>query len=132
MQGRRSDASTGRVSVAGREVPAMQPGENDVLLVIDVQNDFCPVGALAVPRGDEVVPVVNRLGRRFPHVVLTQDWPPPGHSSFASTHTGRHPFETIDLPYGPQTLWPDHFLQERECAAFYRCLHLPPAHLRVA
>src|SRR5260221_595889 len=84
----------------GREVPVMQPADSDVLIVIDVQNDFCPGGALAVPRGDEVVPVANRLGRRFSHVVLTQDWPPPGHSSFASTHAGRQAFETIGLAWG--------------------------------
>lgn len=81
---------------------------NDVLIVVDVQNDFCPGGALAVPRGDEIVPIVNRLAARFHSVVLTQDWHPPGHFSFASTHPGKNPFETIAAPYGPQVLWPDH------------------------
>jgi nicotinamidase/pyrazinamidase len=109
----------------------MQPTDSDVLLVIDVQNDFCPGGALAVPRGDAVVPVVNRLGRRFQHVVLTQDWHPPGHSSFASTHPGRASFETIDLAYGAQTLWPDHCVQGSDGAAFHRDLHLPHAELVV-
>jgi len=107
----------------------MQPADGDVLLVIDVQNDFCPGGALAVPRGDEVVPVVNRLGRRFQHVVLTQDWHPPGHSSFASTQAGRRPFDTIDVAYGPQTLWPDHCIQDTDGAAFHRDLRLPHAEL---
>ncbi|MFA5600577.1 MAG: nicotinamidase, partial [Phenylobacterium sp.] len=74
----------------------------DILIAVDVQIDFCPGGALAVPRGDEVVPVINRLAERFDHVVLTQDWHPPGHSSFASSHPGRAPYETIELSYGRQ------------------------------
>jgi nicotinamidase/pyrazinamidase len=109
----------------------IRPGESDVLIVIDVQNDFCPGGALAVPRGDEVVPVVNRLGRRFQHVVLTQDWHPADHSSFASTHAGRAPFETIDLAYGAQTLWPDHCVQDSAGAAFHPDLAVPHAELVV-
>jgi nicotinamidase/pyrazinamidase len=107
------------------------PQESDVLLVVDVQNDFCPGGALAVPEGDAVVPVVNRLGERFAHVVLTQDWHPPGHRSFASAHPGAKPFETINLPYGPQTLWPDHCVQDTAGAAFHRGLRLPRAELVV-
>ena len=107
----------------------MRPTDSDVLLVIDVQNDFCPGGALAVSRGDEVVPVVNRLGAAFAHVVLTQDWHPSGHHSFASAHPGRKPFETIELAYGPQTLWPDHCVQGTAGAAFHRDLHLPHAEL---
>ena len=103
--------------------------ETDALLVIDVQNDFCPGGALAVAGGDEIVPLVNRLGERFPHAVLTQDWHPPGHGSFASSHPGRKPFETIELAYGPQTLWPDHCVQESAGAAFHRELCLPRAEL---
>src|ERR1041384_8862357 len=86
-------------------------GAHDGLPVVDRQNDFCPGGALAVPRGDEVVPVINRLAQRFAHVVLTQDWHPPGHRSFASTHPGRKPYETITAAYGPQILWPDHCVQ---------------------
>ena len=89
------------------------------LIVIDVQNDFCPGGALAVAGGDEIVPLVNRLIGEFEHVVLTQDWHPAGHSSFASTHDGRQPFETIDMPYGPQTLWPDHCVQGTKGAQFH-------------
>jgi nicotinamidase/pyrazinamidase len=109
----------------------MQPADSDVLLVIDVQNDFCPGGALAVPRGDEVVPVVNRLGQSFEHVVLTQDWHPPGHNSFASVHPGRRPFETIALADGQQTLWPDHCVQDSDGAAFHCDLHVPHAELVV-
>ncbi len=84
---------------------------SDVLIVVDVQNDFCPGGALPVPRGHEVVPIINRLAARFRNVVLTQDWHPPGHFSFASTHPGKKPLETIAAPYGPQVLWPDHCVQ---------------------
>src|SRR5712692_11337664 len=91
----------------GREEQMMRPGEKDVLLVVDVQNDFMPGGALAVPGGDEVVPVINQLAARFENVVLTQDWHPRGHASFASSHPGRKPFETIQLHYGKQVLWPD-------------------------
>ena len=87
---------------------AVEP--RDVLLVIDVQNDFLPGGALAVPRGDEVLPLVNRLMRTFDHVVVTQDWHPAGHISFATTHAAK-PFDAITLPYGQQTLWPDHCVQ---------------------
>jgi nicotinamidase/pyrazinamidase len=107
----------------------MRLTETDVLLVIDVQNDFCPGGALAVAGGNEIVPLVNGLGQGFQHVVLTQDWHPPGHGSFASSHPGRKPFETIDLAYGPQTLWPDHCVQESAGAAFHPDLHLPHAEL---
>ena len=92
--------------------------DTDALIVIDVQNDFCPGGALAVGGGDEIVPLVNRLIDASPHVVLTQDWHPAGHSSFASVHTGKAPFGTIDLAYGPQTLWPDHCVQGTKGADF--------------
>jgi nicotinamidase/pyrazinamidase len=109
----------------------MRPDESDVLLAVDVQNDFCPGGALAVARGDEIVPLVNRLGERFPHVVLTQDWHPPGHRSFASAHPGRHPFETIEVDYGAQTLWPDHCVEGTPGAAFHSGLWLPRAELIV-
>ena len=93
--------------------------DDDVLLIIDVQNDFCPGGALAVADGDAVVPVVNRLIERFDHVVLTQDWHPSGHSSFATAHPGSAPFETIGMAYGQQTLWPDHCIQGTPGAAFH-------------
>jgi nicotinamidase/pyrazinamidase len=93
--------------------------DRDVLIVVDPQLDFCPGGALAVPQGDEIVPAVNRLARQFAHVVLTQDWHPAGHASFASAHPGRAPFETVTLAYGPQTLWPDHCVQGTPGAAFH-------------
>jgi nicotinamidase/pyrazinamidase len=96
----------------------MKVGENDVLLVIDVQNDFCPGGNLAVPEGDKVVPLINDLSRRFAHVVATQDWHPAGHHSFASVHPGRQPYETIEVAYGPQVLWPDHCVQGTQGAEF--------------
>jgi len=99
------------------------------LIVVDVQNDFCPGGALAVPKGDEVVPVINRLAARFDNVVLTQDWHPRGHASFASSHAGRKPFETIDLPYGKQVLWPDHCVQGSTGAAFHKALEITKAQL---
>ena len=103
-------------------------GDNDVLIVVDVQNDFCPAGALAVPRGDEVVPIVNRMAARFRNVVLTQDWHPRRHLSFASSHPGRQPFETIAAAYGPQVLWPDHCVQGTPGAAFHpRCKFPMPA-----
>ena len=91
---------------------------NSVLLVMDVQNDFLPGGALAVPRGDEVVPRVNRLASKFANVILTQDWHPPDHISFASRHAGRKPFESIELAYGTQVLWPDHCVQGSRGAEF--------------
>lgn len=101
----------------------------DALLVIDVQNDFLPGGALAVPHGDEVVPLINRLARRFANVVLTQDWHPRAHVSFASHHAGRKPFERIRLRYGMQVLWPDHCVQSTAGAAFARKLDIPHAQL---
>ncbi len=102
---------------------------NDVLLVVDVQNDFCPGGSLAVPRGDEIVPLVNRLAGRFQHVVLTQDWHPRGHQSFASSHSGRQPFEPIELAYGRQMLWPDHCVQGTPGAELHPDLQVPHAEL---
>ncbi|QOZ24389.1 bifunctional nicotinamidase/pyrazinamidase [Bradyrhizobium sp. CCBAU 51753] len=102
---------------------------DDLLLVIDVQNDFCPGGALAVADGDAVVPVVNRLAQRFDHVALTQDWHPAGHSSFATSHPGAAPFSSITMPYGPQTLWPDHCIQGTDGAAFHPQLATDKAEL---
>ena len=102
---------------------------NDVLLVVDVQNDFCPSGQLPVPHGDDVVPIINRLARRFRHVVLTQDWHPAGHHSFASSHPGRRPFETVTLAYGRQILWPDHCVQGTPGAQFHNGLQIPHAAL---
>ncbi len=104
-------------------------GDRDVLLVVDVQNDFCPGGRLAVPRGHEVVPLINRLASRFAHVVLTQDWHPAGHLSFASSHGGRKPYDTVALSYGEQILWPDHCVQGTPGAAFHPELAVPHAQL---
>ena len=109
----------------------MKRDDRDVLVVVDVQNDFCPGGALAVPQGDEIVPAVNRLAAGFPHVILTQDWHPHGHASFASSYPGRRPFETIELPYGQQILWPDHCVQGTQGAAFHPGLDVPHAELVV-
>ena len=103
--------------------------DGDVLLVVDVQNDFCPGGRLAVPAGDEIVPLVNRIAQRFQHVVLTQDWHPAGHSSFASANPGRSPFEVVPFPYGPQVLWPDHCVQGTSGAEFHAGLDIPHAAL---
>jgi nicotinamidase/pyrazinamidase len=100
-----------------------------VLLVIDVQNDFCPGGNLAVNGGDEIVVLINKMSHDFDHVVLTQDWHPEGHSSFASQHKGHAPFTQIQMPYGPQTLWPDHCIIGTEGAEFHKALHVPKAEL---
>jgi nicotinamidase/pyrazinamidase len=94
-----------------------------------VQNDFCPGGGLAVPQGDAVVPVINRIAASFKHVVLTQDWHPANHQSFASSHPGRKPFETATLPYGSQVLWPDHCVQGTRGAEFHPALGVPHAEL---
>jgi nicotinamidase/pyrazinamidase len=104
-------------------------GATDVLIAVDVQNDFCPGGRLAVPKGDEVVAPINRLAAKFEHVVLTQDWHPAGHLSFASSHPGRQPFESIAVAYGPQVLWPDHCVQGTQGAAFHPALDIPHAAL---
>jgi nicotinamidase/pyrazinamidase len=101
----------------------------DALLVIDVQNDFCPGGSLAVAEGDQVVRVINQLGARFDHVLLTQDWHPTRHISFASTHPGKQPYETIQAAYGAQALWPEHCLQGSAGAKFHAALDLPHTEL---
>ena len=107
----------------------MKQNDREVLLIVDVQNDFCPGGALAVPGGDEIVPAVNKLAAGFLHVILTQDWHPAGHTSFASSHPGKKPFDTIEVAYGQQTLWPDHCVQETQGAAFHPRLDVPHAEL---
>lgn len=109
--------------------PRLTLAETDMLVVVDVQNDFLPDGALAVPEGDAVIEPINALGARFPHVLLTQDWHTPGHVSFASSHPGKKPFETIALPYGTQVLWPDHCIQASRGAALSEALRLPHAEL---
>ncbi|WP_299372094.1 bifunctional nicotinamidase/pyrazinamidase [uncultured Tateyamaria sp.] len=101
------------------------------LIVIDVQNDFCPGGALAVPEGDSIVPGINALMDTAAAVVLTQDWHPGGHSSFASSHAGRAPYDLIDMPYGPQVLWPDHCVQGSDGSAFHPDLNADRADMIV-
>ncbi len=107
----------------------MQTTSRDVLVVIDVQNDFCPGGALAIADGDGVVDAIQRVASSFEHIVLTQDWHPPEHLSFASAHEGKRPFESVELPYGVQTLWPDHCVQGTRGAGFHPSLYLPQAEL---
>jgi nicotinamidase/pyrazinamidase len=102
---------------------------SNALIVIDVQNDFCPGGALAVPEGDLIVPGINALMQDFDAVILTQDWHPNGHSSFATSHAGKAPFDMIEMPYGPQVLWPDHCVQGSEGAAFHADLETTRADL---
>jgi nicotinamidase/pyrazinamidase len=110
---------SGKISIAPR----------DLLLVVDVQNDFCPGGQLPVPSGDEVVPLINRVASRFAHVVLTQDWHPRGHLSFASSYAGRKPYEMVELSYGTQILWPDHCVQDTEGARLRPDLRIAHAQL---
>ena len=106
----------------------MRP-ETEALIIIDVQNDFCPGGALAVAGGDRIVPGINALMDDFACVVLTQDWHPADHLSFASQHPGRAPFETTEMPYGTQVLWPDHCVQGSHGAGFHPDLRTDPAQL---
>jgi nicotinamidase/pyrazinamidase len=108
---------------------AVKPGTKDVLIVVDVQNDFCPGGRLAVQKGDEVVPLANALAKRFENVVLTQDWHPAGHLSFATSHPGKKPFDSVTLAYGEQVMWPDHCIQGSDGAAFHKDLSVPHAQL---
>jgi nicotinamidase/pyrazinamidase len=107
----------------------MQIAPQHVLIVVDVQNDFCPGGQLAVAGGDEVVPVIHRIARLFEHIILTQDWHTSHHQSFASAHPGKHPFEQIEVSYGMQTLWPDHCVQGTRGAEFHPDLNLTRAEL---
>lgn len=107
----------------------MQMSPRTALLVIDVQNDFTPGGQLAVPEGDQIVPLINRLGGLFKQVVIAQDWHPTGHASFASSHPGRKPYDVIQLPYGEQTLWSQHCVQGTTGAEFHPKLDLPHAQL---
>jgi len=107
----------------------IKPDADNVLIVVDVQNCFMPGGSLAVKRGDEVVPIINKLAKSFPNVVITQDWHHPQHVSFASQHPGKKPFEQIELPYGAQVLWPDHCVQGTEGASLHKDLSIPNAQL---
>lgn len=99
------------------------------LLIVDVQNDFCPGGALAVKEGDEIIPIINKIAPQFDSIVLTQDWHPSDHSSFASMHEGKEPYETIQKDYGEQVLWPDHCVQNRGGSAFHKDLNTKEAQL---
>ncbi len=107
----------------------MQITAQDVLLVVDIQNDFCPGGALAVADGDAVIAPIHRIASRFEHILLTQDWHPTHHSSFAAHHPGKQPFDSVPLYYGEQTLWPIHCVQGSRGAEFHPALHLPQAEL---
>lgn len=102
---------------------------HSVLIVVDVQNGFMPGGGLPVPRGDEVVPIINTLAAKFANVVLTQDWHPAGHASFASSHAGKHPYDLMQMPYGDQVLWPNHCIQGTHDAELHADLHIPHAQL---
>lgn len=107
----------------------MRIDAHDVLIVIDVQNDFCPGGALAVADGDGVIEPLHRIAPHFEHIVLTQDWHPPDHASFAIAHQGKRPFDQIEMSYGAQTLWPGHCIQGTKGAEFHPALRLPRAEL---
>jgi nicotinamidase/pyrazinamidase len=119
----------GLVPPAFAQADKIKPGAQDVLLVVDVQNCFVPGGTLPVSGGDQIVPLVNRIARAFEHVVLTQDWHTPGHVSFASSHAGKKPFETVSLPYGTQVLWPDHCVQGTADANLHPALQITHAQL---
>jgi nicotinamidase/pyrazinamidase len=114
---------------AAAAAASIKPDDASALLVIDVQNCFLPGGSLAVKDGEQVVPVINRIAKAFSNVVLTQDWHTPGHVSFASSHSGKKPFELIDLAYGKQVLWPDHCVQGTDGAALSKDLAIPQAEL---
>jgi nicotinamidase/pyrazinamidase len=118
-------------NVAGKLAAAtpIKPDNESALLIIDVQNCFLPGGSLAVKDGDQVIPIINRIAKSFFNVVMTQDWHTEGHVSFASSHPGKQPFETVDLPYGKQVLWPDHCVQGTEGAALSKDLAVPQAAL---
>ena len=105
------------------------PGSDTALIVVDVQNCFTPGGSLAVDKGDEIIPLINRLAKAFYNVVLTQDWHTPGHISFASAHAGKKPFDSVELAYGKQILWPDHCVQGTDGAAIHKDINIPHAQL---
>ena len=126
--------TAGALALAGVGAPALaqgkiKPGDDDVLVVIDVQNCFVPGGTLPVPEGDKIVPLINRLAPAFTHVIMTQDWHTPGHISFASMHAGKKPFDTTQLPYGTQVLWPDHCIQGTKDAELVPGLQISHAQL---
>ena len=122
-------AAGGGLALAQAAAPKIKIDAKSVLIVVDVQNCFLPGGSLAVGKGEEVIPVINKLGAAFANVVMTQDWHTPGHVSFASSHAGKKPFETIKLPYGVQVLWPDHCVQGTDGAAIHKDINIPHAQL---
>lgn len=124
-------AASAIVALAQAGRAAERPTDTTALVVVDVQNDFCPGGSLAVPDGAAVVPVINALAQRYAHVVLTQDWHTPKHLSFASEHAGRKPFDTTQMPYGTQVLWPDHCIMGSAGAGFHKDLDVPHAQMVV-
>ena len=119
----------GLMSTKSEAAMSIKPDDASALLVIDVQNCFLPGGSLAVKDGEQVVPVINKIAKAFTNVVMTQDWHTVGHVSFASAHPGKKPFETVDLPYGKQVLWPDHCVQGTDGAALSKDLSIPQADL---
>lgn len=121
--------ATAGVAFGQTEPARIRPGPDSVLLVVDTQNCFTPGGTLPVKDGEQVVPVINRIGKAFENVVLTQDWHPRGHASFASSYPGKKPFDTVKLFYGTQVLWPDHCIQGTEDAGLRKDLDLPQAQL---
>jgi nicotinamidase/pyrazinamidase len=134
----RTASATGLLLAAGSAlggIPAalaqgkIKIDEKSVLIVVDVQNCFLPGGSLAVGKGEEVIPIINKLGKAFTNVVMTQDWHSPNHVSFASSHPGKKPFETIKLPYGDQVLWPDHCVQGTDGASIHKDIDIPHAQL---
>jgi nicotinamidase/pyrazinamidase len=124
-------ASTAAASTRAWAAASIKVDDSSALLVIDVQNCFLPGGSLAVKDGEQVIPVINRIAKGFANVVMTQDWHTPGHISFASVHAGKKPFETVDLPYGKQVLWPDHCVQGTDSALLSKDLSIPQAALIV-
>ncbi len=122
-------ATGGGAALPARAAGRIKPGADAVLIAVDVQNCFVTGGTLAVPKGEEVVPVINRIAPAFHNIVITQDWHTPGHASFASSYPGKKPFETTKLKYGDQVLWPDHCVQGTDDAALDKNLKLPTAQL---
>ena len=129
LTGLATSAVAGIISSKVWAAMSIKPDDTSALLVIDVQNCFLPGGSLAVKEGDQVVPVINKLAKGFANVVMTQDWHTPGHVSFASSHAGKKPFETVDLAYGKQVLWPDHCVQGTDGASLSKDLAIPQAEL---
>jgi len=117
--------------LVGAAADKIKPSAYSALIVVDVQNCFVTNGTLPVPKGEEVVPIINRIAPVFENVVITQDWHTPGHTSFASSHAGKKPFETTKLAYGTQVLWPDHCVQGTEDAALQKDLKIPQAQVIV-